>query len=205
MNEPKTEPKTPQGMRQFTQAENGDPADPKTGQVLERSFVAVLQQKAKNGFSDGWVAMSQSAILEIAKSKDLGADALRVFLALASYLDFDNLIQVSQVELGHAVNMRRQNVQRAIKRLVDMEIMIEGPRSGVHRTYRLNPQYGWKGSAKSHRKALDERRKATQEAAQRRANLRVIEGGSAVVELFDGKQEVEPNEQVEGQGELELG
>lgn len=181
----------PDGMKRFAQAENGDVADPETGELYEQSFVAVHIRKPRNGFSDGWVAMSQSAVLQIAQS-NLGQDALRVFLALSAHLDFNNLIQVCQSDVAKTLNMKQPNVHRAIRRLVDAEIILEGPKIGKHRSYRLNPYFGWKGSAKAHHEALKTRKR---EADERRKKLRVIEGGPAETdELFE----------VEGQGELEF-
>lgn len=187
----------PNGMKRFAQAENGDVADPETGELYEQSFVAVHIKKPRNGFSDGWVAMSQSAVLQIAQS-NLGQDALRVFLALSAHLDFNNLIQVCQSDISKTLNMRQPNVHRAIKKLVKAEIILEGPRIGKHRSYRLNPYFGWKGSAKAHHEALQAQK---QKVDERRTHLRVIEGGSGTGpaesdELFEDK--------VEGQGELEL-
>ena len=52
--------------------------------------------------------------------------------------------------------MQRQNVQRSIKRLMELGVILEGVKIGVSRSYRLNPSFGWKGSAKGHREALHE-------------------------------------------------
>ncbi|MES7356232.1 hypothetical protein U6S89_12165, partial [Cutibacterium acnes] len=49
-------------------------------------------------------------------------------------------------------------------------VLLEGPKIGIHRSYRLNPRFGWKGSAQGHRKAMQERMKASRIE-------RVIEGG----------------------------
>ena len=49
--------------------------------------------------------------------------------------------------------MHRQHVQRSIKRLIQLGIILEGVKIGISRSYRLNPSFGWKGSAKGHREA----------------------------------------------------
>ena len=56
-------------------------------------------------------------------------------------LDYENLIQVNQAEVSEQVGMNRHNVSVKI---------------GISRSYRLNPNFGWKGSAKGHREALHE-------------------------------------------------
>ena len=35
-------------------------------------------------------------------------------------------------------------------------MVLEGVKIGISRSYRLNPNFGWKGSAKGHREALHE-------------------------------------------------
>jgi hypothetical protein len=43
--------------------------------------------------------------------------------------------------------MKKENVSRATKKLVDKGILIKGLKVGRHQTYRLNAFYGWKGKA----------------------------------------------------------
>ena len=66
------------------------------------------------------------------------------------------LIQVSQADIARELDMHRQHVQRSIKRLIQLGIILEGVKIGISRSYRLNPSFGWKGSAKGHREALHE-------------------------------------------------
>ena len=124
--------------------------DPQTGEVLQ-GFVAVVQPKRKNGFGQGWVAMAQDAI---------GDEARRVFFLLAGHVDFDNWIQISQTDLADMIGMKRTNFSRALKRLEGEGVLLRGPKIGRSATFRLNPEYGWKGSAKSHKEALQERMRA---------------------------------------------
>ena len=49
--------------------------------------------------------------------------------------------------------MNRHNVNRSIKKLIELGVVLEGVKIGVSRSYRLNPNFGWKGSAKGHREA----------------------------------------------------
>ena len=131
-----------------------------TGEILEHGMMAVLMPKRRNAFREGWVAMAQEATKLLAKQKDLGLDGFRVLMLLISMLDFENLIQISQAEVAKELEMQRSNVARAIKRLISTGALLEGPRIGVHRSYRLNPRFGWKGSAMGHHSAIQERAKA---------------------------------------------
>ena len=83
-------------------------------------------------------------------------DDTRVLFSLLEVLDYENLIQVNQAEIARDLGMQRQNVQRSIKRLMELGVILEGVKIGVSRSYRLNPSFGWKGSAKGHREALHE-------------------------------------------------
>ncbi|EIT2341618.1 hypothetical protein L1O22_004870, partial [Salmonella enterica] len=40
------------------------------------------------------------------------------------------------------------------KNLIEFGIILEGPKIGRSKTYRLNPQFGWKGTVSNHKKAL---------------------------------------------------
>ena len=71
-------------------------------------------------------------------------------------MDYENLIQVNQAEVAEQVGMNRHNVNRSIKKLIELGVVLEGVKIGVSRSYRLNPNFGWKGSAKGHREALHE-------------------------------------------------
>jgi hypothetical protein len=132
--------------------------DLETGEILPHVLVT-MQRKVPNGFTEGWVAMAQCA-LEMLAASDLRGDDLRVLLLLLGRLDFENLIQLEQSEIAIKMGMQRPHVNRSMKRLKDLGCILEGPKIGRSRTYRLNPSYGWKGSGKSHQKALRTEEKA---------------------------------------------
>ena len=128
--------------------------DSETGEIID-GFVAYVVPKRKNGFGQGWLAMAQNGA-EILAQSNLSGNDFKVLMKLLSVLDYENLIQVSQADVARELNMHRQHVQRSIKRLIDLGIVLEGVRIGINRSYRLNPNFGWKGSAKGHREALHE-------------------------------------------------
>ena len=76
--------------------------------------------------------------------------------AMLARLDYENLIQVNQAEVSEQVGMNHHNVNRSIKKLIELGVILEGVKIGISRSYRLNPNFGWKGSAKGHREALHE-------------------------------------------------
>jgi len=90
---------------------------------------------------------------------------------LMARLDFENLISLEQTAVAEKLGMHKQHVSRSIKRLVEIGCLLEGPKIGRSRTYKLNPAYGWKGSGKEHQKALRTSEKA------KAAGLSVVKGG----------------------------
>ena len=128
--------------------------DQQTGEVIE-GFVAYVVPKRKNGFQKGWMAMAQEAMMMLAQSNLTGND-MKVMWAMLARLDYENLIQVNQAEVAEQVGMNRHHVNRSIKKLIKLGVVLEGVKIGISRSYRLNPNFGWKGSAKGHREALHE-------------------------------------------------
>ena len=129
--------------------------DHDTGEVVD-GFCCLRSTKTQKWFSTkGWLAMAQNGA-EILAQSDLGANDFKVLMKLLSVLDYENLIQVSQADIARELDMHRQHVQRSIKQLIQLGIILEGVKIGISRSYRLNPSFGWKGSAKGHREALHE-------------------------------------------------
>lgn len=134
--------------------------DMTSGELLEGGQLAIIFPKRKNGFQvGGWVAMSQAALEAVVRA-NMGDQVNRTFLIVISVLDFENYISVSQAEIAKKLNMRPSHVSAAFRRLLDEGVLLAGPRVGRSGTYRLNPSYGWKGSAKGHQEALSERMRA---------------------------------------------
>ena len=131
-------------MRKVTQV------DLETGEDLG-GFVAVIRPKQKSSFQRHFT-MNQAALLTIAT--ELNHDQNRVLMALLADLDYENYIQVAQIDIAEALRMQKTHVSRAIKNLIEFGIIIEGPKIGRSKTYRLNPQFGWKGTVSNHKKAL---------------------------------------------------
>ena len=137
-------------------------------------FVAYVAPRRRNGFGTGWMAMAQDAFDLLANANLEGKD-FRVLMKLLARLDFQNLLVLNQADLARELDMHRQHVQRSVKRLIAMGVLLEGPRIGINRSYRLNPNFGWKGTAKNHVIALDQERKLRMQAAKISG---VIEGGA---------------------------
>jgi hypothetical protein len=141
--------------------------DAETGEFMGTAL-ALIPKKHYNAFVDGWVAMAQPALDLLAEYRhELGMEGYAVLLSLLGKLDFENHLVVNQVDLAKRLKMQRTNVNRAIKRLIGLGVLLEGPKAGPLRTYRLNPNFGWKGSAKNHLSVikLDKKKKTAKAPA----------------------------------------
>lgn len=93
-----------------------------------------------------WMVVAQNAFALMAIDPDLTLEPKNILMYLFSRLDFENYIQVPQVEISEALNLRKQNVNRSIKLLETKGILIRGPKVGRSSSWRLNPNYGFKGN-----------------------------------------------------------
>ena len=100
--------------------------------------------KQKN-LGTGWIALYQNPAGWLAQQR-LTGEQYSVLFALFSRLDFDNYLRVSRQEIAEFLNMQATRVSRAMKKLKELEIIIEGPPAGKFKTYRLNPYIAHKGS-----------------------------------------------------------
>ena len=112
-----------------------------TGETI--SYIPMRKKKKKLGVR--WMATYQHGA-EILAALPLTGEQHKVLWALIAKLDFDNYIRVSQAELSDTLGIKQPNITRAIKALLKYNVIVEGPRAGLHKTYRLNPNIGHKGS-----------------------------------------------------------
>ena len=115
------------------------------GEIHDNVVAVLVGHKIHSPYGSNWMQINQHFLKEFAARRDLGNEVLRVFLYLNARLDFENVIQVPQVEIAAELGMQRQNVNRAIKQLEELGVIIRGPKVGRSSSWRLNPQAGWKG------------------------------------------------------------
>ena len=104
-------------MRRITQV------DQTTGEELG-GFVAVI--RLNKVIIQRHFTMNQAALITIAN--ELNHDQMRVLMALLAELDYENYIQVAQMDIAEALTMQKTNVSRAVKNLIDFGIILEGLR-----------------------------------------------------------------------------
>ncbi len=141
-----------------------DALDPETGEILGRVEVLIPR---KVRWREDWYMGMQSPQWDIAKDRSLGWEAGRLLFALLASMDFENHFRMPLADIGRALDMRKQNVARALAALVSRNILVEGPRIAGGPTYRMNSHLAWKGrvnTLRSHRATVPE------------PNLRLVHG-----------------------------
>lgn len=138
--------------------------DAETGEVLD-GVLSYFPPKRRNGFGEGWLAMGQYETLDVLIDEFGRLEDVKVFFVLLKHLTYDNHISAKQVDIAHRLGMHATNVSRAMRRLMEMGAIFKGSRPGY--PYRLNPEFGWKGSAKNHVIAIDQHREERTKAVLR--------------------------------------
>ena len=115
--------------------------EPETGEV--KAYLPVANRK--KGIEGGnWVAVFQDVLNWLAK-QSLPQEQYRVLMYLMGELDFSNYLRVTQTKIAKELNMHQPSVSKAIKALIALDIITEGPHVGNAKTYRLNPHMAHKG------------------------------------------------------------
>ena len=65
-----------------------------------------------------------------------------MFLYLTSCLDFENFLQVPQLEIAEALGRRKEHISRSMAKLKAKGVVIAGPKVGRAAVWRLNAKYG---------------------------------------------------------------
>lgn len=91
--------------------------------------------------SDIGVSMTEQAKM----AEPLTQTEYRVRDYLMGTIGIGNYVYVNQAEVARELNVRRASVCDAIKRLLSLEILLKGPKSGRNNTYMVNPAFCFSG------------------------------------------------------------
>lgn len=114
-----------------------------TGEIIEGVPVYV---KAKVKWHEDWLMIMQEALGALAQDKSFTWEMWRVWSYMISKLGFENWIVIPQKEIGESLEMKKENVSRAVKNLLDKGMILKGPKIGRTNAYKLNSNYAWKGT-----------------------------------------------------------
>lgn len=101
--------------------------------------------RKKADLDGDFIMTRQEGFRRLAKDKDLTGTDRRVLDIYFANLDFENYILISQQVIADDLEIKREQVSRSTKKLIEKGILIQGEKIGRHYCFRLNPFYGWKG------------------------------------------------------------
>jgi len=116
----------------------------KTGEKKEGYFVYIAYPKPKI-VGNRWIMTFQDSLKMIATDDDMTGQTLRVLVFLMSTLEFENYITIKQITIADELKIDKTNVSKAMRLLVDKGIILK-VKEGTTTAYKLNPEYGWKGT-----------------------------------------------------------
>lgn len=125
------------------------PKDPKQ---FPRDVYFLLNEKKK--YPVKWLTLWQDdseigvSIMEQAESDLLTKTEYRVRDWLLGTIGVGNFCYVNQSEMARKLNIERATASRAIKRLIELNILIPGPKSGKNNTYQISPAFCFFGKIK---------------------------------------------------------
>ena len=70
--------------------------------------------------------MNQDALRILAK--ELTGEQFKVLMLMLADLDYENFIQIAQADIADTLEMQKTNVSRAVRALLDVGVIFEGPR-----------------------------------------------------------------------------
>ena len=87
-----------------------------------------------------YVRAFQEGLLEIICDKDLTGDDIRVFLAIMSHMEFDNKFTMPLGHLAEAIGMKRPNVSKSVKKLLEKQYLNRDGNQGQVNHYMIDPR-----------------------------------------------------------------
>lgn len=131
-----------------------------TGEIEPGMMVLI---PVRNKLRDPFMLAAREGFMRLAKDTDLTIQDRRILDVYFASVDYENWIYMSQQEIADYLGMKKSNVSRSIKKLKEKQILIEGPKAGRSKTFRLNAFYGWKGRiGKEYYEAYEEHSKLMQ-------------------------------------------
>jgi predicted transcriptional regulator len=119
--------------------------------VGDDTQISVHVHRQKIGKVPDFVMMFQEVLKIIVMSKDMSASTYRVFVYICSMMSFENYMGVSVETICEDLELSLSSVQRALKQMKKMGVIITLPDQMDKRknNYILNPLAVWKGKVKS--------------------------------------------------------
>lgn len=92
-----------------------------------------------------WVATFQEGMGYLARL-GLTGETWSVYAYLVQHLDYDNWVRIRQKDVEADLGIKQPNVSRALRKLVEVDVIVRGPNAGKCFTYRMNPRIAHRGA-----------------------------------------------------------
>lgn len=123
---------------------DGSPVDKQTGEVFKKEdYITVLLPRRAR--VESFTMVFQQTLGELAADRDLRGNPSTILFFLLSRLDFENYIQVKQVEVAEATGLDKSNVSKSFKVLKEKRIVVEKEKGFL----KLNPNLAWRGNTRT--------------------------------------------------------
>ena len=106
---------------------------PKPAKYLKNSYIRCFSQE----------------IVALSKDKNLSGNDLRVLLAIIGNLSYDNIVNISQSELGKQSDINQQAISKSIKKLTSKSYLKVIDTIGRRNIYMVNPNLVFRSRAKN--------------------------------------------------------
>lgn len=114
----------------------------------ENTVLNVYPRPAKY-LKNGYIRCFSQEIVALSQDKNLSGNDLRVLLAVIGNLSYDNIVNISQSELGNQSNINQQAISKSIKKLIFKNYLKVVGSIGRRNIYMVNPSLVFRSRAKN--------------------------------------------------------
>ncbi len=100
----------------------------------------VAREVPSTKLKSDYVRAFQEGLLEIICDKDLTGDDIRVFLGIISHVEYENKFTMPLGHLAEAIGIKRQNVSKSVKKLLEKRYLIKDGNQGQVNHYMVDPR-----------------------------------------------------------------
>ena len=104
----------------------------------------IIARRNRNNLGKGWTALFQDGMKWI-RQQNLTGEQWDVLSYFFEIMDYNNWARVKRAEGAKEVGISGPHFSRAVRKLIESDIIQEGPTVGRNKTYRLNPRIAHKG------------------------------------------------------------
>jgi len=136
-------------MKRMKSLSDGSMMDTETGVLYDNEDYVFMAFPRRLKLNEDWFMAFQDAREILAKDKDIWGQPRAVLDYLEARLSFENFIAIENTEVAKALDIGKNRVSEALKKLSDKCIIERGPKIGRTWSFKLNPFYAWKGNVKN--------------------------------------------------------